>query len=931
MTDYKSTLNLPKTEFPMKANLAQREPEILARWQQMDLHQTLVKRHQDRPSFIMHDGPPYANGKLHVGHALNKILKDIVCKSKLLSGYNAPFVPGWDCHGLPIELNVEKKVGKVGDKVNAHEFHQACRQYAAGQIDSQRQEFIRMGVMADWQNPYLTMDRRYEANIVRTMASIIEHGHLQKGEKPVHWCPLCCSALAEAEVEYKDKTSPAIDVAFVAVDRNAMAESFGVSADHLESIIVPIWTTTPWTLPANQAVSMNPELDYVLVEANGTGYVLVEPLVDSAMQRYNLGDYKRLAIVKGEALGRHMLQHPFLDRQVPIILGHHVTTDAGTGNVHTAPAHGPDDFVVGQEYCLPVDNPINAKSCFADDVPHIAGMHIYKADEPIIDVLKNHGTLIYLTSLEHSYPHCWRHKSPLIFRATPQWFISMDKQGLRKQALAEIERVQWVPAWGQNRINGMIADRPDWCVSRQRTWGTPLTLFIDKDSGEPHPDTVNIMRQVADLIEKQGMEAWLDVKVEDFLADDAEQYVKSKDTLDVWFDSGSSHFCVLDQWQNLHSPADLYLEGSDQHRGWFHSSLLTSVAVHGRAPYKAVLTHGYLVDGEGRKMSKSIGNIVSPGDVIKQAGADVLRLWVSSTDYQNDVRFSDEIIKRNTDAYRRLRNTARFLLSNLSDFDPRQHSVAIKDMVALDRWAVAHAADVQAKILDAYNNYQFHSIYQMIHNFCAVEMGSFYLDIIKDRQYTAKADSHARRSSQTAMYHIIEAMVRWLAPILSFTAEEIWGCLPGEREESIFFSQWYRNLEGEGVDRDYWHQLMAVRDEVNKVLEARRSDGEIRSALDAKVTLFADDALFECLHELGDELRFLLITSAAEVQPLAQANQAVATDIESLQVAVQVLSDEKCERCWQRRPEVGAHQTHATLCQRCVDNIESNGETRQFI
>lgn len=916
----------------MKANLAQREPEWLKRWQAMDLHNTLVKRHQDRPMFIMHDGPPYANGRLHVGHALNKILKDIVCKSKILSGFNAPFIPGWDCHGLPIELNVEKKVGKVGDKVNVEQFHQACRKYAASQVNNQRDEFVRMGILADWQNPYLTLESGYEANIVRLMANIIEQGHLQKGEKPVHWCPLCGSALAEAEVEYKDKQSPSIDVAFVAVDRLAMAGCFAADAGQFESIIVPIWTTTPWTLPANQAVSMNAELDYVLLKTGDIGYILAESLAESAMQRYGLTDYETVAMVKGQELSKQQLQHPFLDRQVPIILGDHVTTEAGTGNVHTAPAHGPDDFVVGQEYCLPVDSPINAKSCFKDDIPFIGGMHIYKANDPIIEVLKKNNVLLYLARLEHSYPHCWRHKSPLIFRATPQWFISMDKQGLRDSALEQIKQVQWIPTWGENRITRMIADRPDWCVSRQRTWGTPLALFLDKDSGEPHPDSVNLMRRVADLIEQGGIEAWQSVQVEDFLSEaDAQQYIKCKDTLDVWFDSGSSHACVLNRHPLLHSPADLYLEGSDQHRGWFHSSLLTSTAAFGYAPYKAVLTHGYIVDGEGRKMSKSIGNIVSPDDIIKKFGADMLRLWVASTDYQNDVRFSDEIFKRNTDAYRRIRNTARFLLSNLEDFVP-DNQVALEDMVAIDRWAVAHTALVQEKIIEAYNAYQFHTIYQLIHNFCAVEMGSFYLDIIKDRQYTAKANSHARRSSQSAMFHIVEAMVRWLAPILSFTADEIWQCLPGKRDESVFYDHWYGHLSDEAVDMAKWQALMQARDEVNKVLEARRGAGDIRSALDAGVTLYADESWLPILQSLKDELRFLLITSAASVKALADAPaDSAATEADGLSVVVDVLSEAKCERCWQHRSDVGQNERHSTICQRCVENIDGHGEQRLYV
>jgi isoleucyl-tRNA synthetase len=929
MTDYKATLNLPKTAFPMKAGLPQKEPEQLKRWQAMDLYGQLRQLGQSRPKFIYHDGPPYANGQLHVGHALNKILKDMVCKAKTLSGFDANFVPGWDCHGLPIEHKVEKKVGKVGVKIDAKAFRAACREYASTQVAAQAADFSRMGIIADWQNPYLTMDFRYEADTIRALADIVERGHLQRGEKPVHWCPACASALAEAEVEYKDKVSPAIDVAFAVIDKASVAQAFDV-ADNLSDVVVPIWTTTPWTLPANQAVAVNADIAYALVQTAKTALIVAKDLVASVMARYGIDDYQVLASQKGQQLEHIILQHPLLDRQVPIILGEHVTTEAGTGNVHTAPAHGQDDFVVGQQYGLPVENPVNADSCFIASTPLVAGEHVYKANEPIIEALTQSGVLLALAKLEHSYPHCWRHKTPLIFRSTAQWFIGMDKAGLRSAALKEIDQVEWLPAWGHKRIHNMVASRPDWCISRQRAWGTPLALFVHKESGELHPRTVELMRQVAERVEQSGIQAWFDLDAAELLGDAAADYVKTQDILDVWFDSGVTHYGVLRRRADLGQPADLYLEGSDQHRGWFQSSLLTGVAINGYAPYKAVLTHGYLVDGDGRKMSKSIGNIVAAKDVMNKLGADVMRLWVASTDYQQDVRYSEEIMKRASDAYRRIRNTARFMLSNLEGFDPEKDAVPLADMLELDRWAVQSAADLQQKILTAFDNYQFHNIYQWLHNFCTVDMGSFYLDIIKDRQYTSHASGLPRRSGQTAMYHILEAMVRWLAPILSFTAEEIWQHMPGAREESVFLSTWYQGLNGAEVDRQKWQGYMLVRDEVNKVLEQARAAGTIGSALDAGVTLYADATWLVSLQALEDELRFVLITSEAQVLPFAQGQTAHETSLAGLKVAIEVLSHNKCARCWQRRADVGCDEAHAELCRRCVENIEASGEARAF-
>ncbi|MEH6518567.1 MAG: isoleucine--tRNA ligase [Halioglobus sp.] len=933
MSDYKDTLNLPQTAFPMKANLAQREPQRLKQWQEMDLYGQIREASAGRPKFILHDGPPYANGELHVGHAVNKVLKDIIVKSRGLAGYDAPYVPGWDCHGLPIELNVEKKVGKAGVKISAAEFREKCREYAARQVDGQREDFIRMGVLGDWSNPYLTMDFEYEADIVRTLSRIISNGHLYKGFKPVHWCMDCGSALAEAEVEYQDKLSPAIDVAYVALTPDAINTACGSSYEG--EIAVPIWTTTPWTLPASMAVSVHPELDYVLIEANGRALVLAEALAESCGQRFGLPELKILGKCKGAALENQLLHHPFLGRDVPVILGDHVTTDAGTGAVHTAPAHGQEDFVVGEEYGLEVYNPVASNGVYLEDTEYFGGQHVMKANAGIVELLAERGVLLHHEEYEHSYPHCWRHKSPIIFRATPQWFISMQQEGLLAAANAEVEKVEWLPEWGRARIDSMLSSRPEWCISRQRTWGVPITLFIHRETAELHPQTADLMEQVAKRIEERGIEAWFDLDPAELLGEQADQYEKVTDTLDVWFDSGVSHACVLRKREELQAPADIYLEGSDQHRGWFQSSLLTAVGAYGEAPYKTVLTHGFTVDGEGRKMSKSLGNIIPAKKAMNDLGADVLRLWIAATDYRGELAVSDEIFKRTADSYRRIRNTARFLLSNLSGFDPKNDALAFDDMLSLDRWVVDRAAMLQEEIIAAYDVYQFHQIYQKLHNFCANDLGGFYLDVIKDRQYTTQADSLARRSGQTAMYLIAEALVRWVAPILSFTAEEIWENLPGDRENSVFLSQWFEGLStlagDEAMGREYWEQLMSVRAAVNKEMENQRAAGALRGSLDAEVTLYCSPELHQSLEALGEELRFALITSGAELAALDSAPESAAqTELAGLRVAVVVSDQEKCERCWHRRPDVGASEVHPGLCGRCIVNVDGEGEQRRY-
>ncbi|MFB2778377.1 isoleucine--tRNA ligase [Shewanella mangrovisoli] len=939
MSDYKFTLNLPETEFPMRGNLANREPEMLERWTKDGLYQQIRDSRIGRTPFILHDGPPYANGSIHIGHSVNKILKDIIVKSKTMSGFDAPYVPGWDCHGLPIELKVEQKVGKPGQKISAAEFREECRKYAAEQVDGQRADFIRLGVLGDWQKPYLTMDFATEANIVRSLSKVIENGHLHKGVKPVHWCTDCGSALAEAEVEYEDKTSPAIDVAFTATDSKAVAAQFGVS-DYSHPVAMVIWTTTPWTLPANRALSISPELDYCLVEFVKEGathaVILADVLVEACMTRYGAESHSVLGKIKGAALELVRFKHPFLAFDVPAILGDHVTTDAGTGVVHTAPGHGQDDFVVGQKYGLEVANPVSDNGVYKPDTEFFAGQHVFKANDNVVALLREKGALLHHVAYRHSYPHCWRHKTPIIFRATPQWFISMDNQNLRKQALGEIEQTQWIPDWGQSRIEKMVENRPDWCISRQRTWGVPITLFVHRETEELHPDSVSLMARVANRIEQEGIQAWWDLDAAELLGEEAEQYRKVTDTLDVWYDSGSTFASVVGARPEFHGHGvDLYLEGSDQHRGWFMSSLMISTAMTGKAPYKQVLTHGFTVDGKGRKMSKSIGNVIAPQQVTNKLGADILRLWVAATDYSGEMTVSDEILNRSADAYRRIRNTARFLLANLNGFDPAKDLVAVEDMVALDRWAVRRAAALQQEIIEAYEQYNFHIVTQKLMQFCSVELGSFYLDIIKDRQYTAKQEGHARRSCQSALFHIAEAMVRWIAPILSFTADEVWQLLPSQRDAYVFTQEWYQGLQSITLDTDlsdaYWENLLTVRNEVNKVIEQARRDKRIGGSLEAEVTLFADAALTEQLTHIGDELRFVLLTSEAKVLPLADAtSDAVETELASLKLVVNATTAEKCERCWHHREEVGTIEAHPTLCHRCVTNIEGDGEVRLF-
>ena len=937
MSDYKKTLNLPQTDFPMKANLALRELDILKKWDEDKIYVQLREAGKKKKKFILLDGPPYANGKIHVGHAVNKILKDIIMKSKSLSGFDTPYVPGWDCHGLPIELNVEKKYGKPGRKISAAAFRAKCREYASSQIDLQREGFIRLGVVGDWAHPYLTMNFSFEANIVRSLAKIIENKHVQKGYKPVHWCLDCSSALAEAEVEYANKTSMAMDVRFRVVEKAAFLKRLGVTEGCVEKVSVPIWTTTPWSLPGNQAVALNPDLEYVLVVCDGKEALLVaEDLLDTVMQRYGVKVVSRIGKAAGDKLVGMTLQHPFYDKQVPIVSGTHVTVDAGTGAVHTAPAHGVDDYVLAIQYDFSLDNPVGNDGCFTAATPIFAGTHVTQVGEKILEILQQQANLLHHEQMNHSYPHCWRHKTPLIFRATPQWFVSMDKNGLRQQVLKAVDSVTWVPDWGQSRMRGMIEERPDWCISRQRTWGVPLCIFVHRETGDLHPDTVPLMEKMADLIEQKGIEAWFELDANEWLGKEAQHYQKNGDVLDVWFDSGVVPECVAKVSDALHYPVDMVLEGSDQHRGWFQTQLLTATAINGREPYREVLTHGFVVDSKGHKMSKSLGNVIAPEEVVKTLGADVLRLWVASVDYKTEIAASNEIMARTSETYRRIRNTARFLLANLHGFDPDKQLLQPDDMLMLDRWVVDRARSIQEEILQAYDSYQFHLIVQKLHHFCVIDLGGFYLDIIKDRQYTMPTNSRGRRSAQTALYHIAEALVRLMAPIMTFTAEEIWQYLPGKKGSSVLLQGWYQALaklpDDELMNQAYWEKMREVRDAINKEIEAARHAGKIGSALEAEVHLFCGPHLEKLIEALEGELRFVLITSLADSMPEhAGPVDVTVTNVPGLALKIVPTVHKKCERCWHRRQDVDATDNYPGLCGRCVLNVAGKGEVRNYV
>ena len=937
--DYKTTINLPNTDFPMKADLARREPEFVEAWQRNDIYGKLRQKFAGRPKFVLLDGPPYANGVIHIGHAVNKILKDIIVKSHSLDGYDSPYVPGWDCHGLPIEQQVEKKHGRVGQKLDANAFRKACREFATSQVEAQRVDFQRLGVIGDWNNPYLTMAARYEAEQLRAFAAIIRRGHLVRGFKPVHWCLDCRSSLAEAEVEYEEHTSPSVDVRFRIVDPLDAARRFKLTSSDLAGASIAIWTTTPWTLPANQAVSLHPMLDYVLVEfARPSGVeqiVVAEGLATAVASRIGATASRVLATTNGAALEGLRLEHPFYEREVPVILGGHVTLETGTGAVHTAPGHGADDYEMGRQYGLPIDNPVGPDGRFVAGTPLFEGQSVFAANAAIIDTLQSAGRLIHHEPYLHSYPHCWRHKTPVIFRATPQWFLSMEKAGLRRDALAGIRKVSWVPDWGEQRITSMIETRPDWCISRQRAWGVPLAMFVHKETGEPHPQTPELLERVAKLVEEGGIEAWFALNPRQLLGDESLVYEKCDDVMDVWLDSGVVHHCLPALRPDvIPFPVDVYLEGSDQHRGWFHSSLLASVAGRGVPPYRQVVTHGFAVDDKGRKMSKSLGNVVAPQKVMSTLGADVLRLWVAATDYSAEMNVSDEILKRMSDSYRRMRNTLRFLLGNLAGFDPARDALPVERMLEIDRWTLIRAAALQADVIKTYRSYDFHLVYQKVHGFCVIELGAFWLDILKDRLYTMPAASPARRSAQTAMYHVAEAMVRWLAPILSFTAEEIWKYLPGARDESVLLATWWSLPEVQASTEIDWDAVIALKTDVSRELEQLRAAGKLGAPLEAGVDVYLDEVQHRRMAAIGDELRFVLITSSARLLSAAErpADAVLATAVAKTGawITVGVQDAPKCARCWHRRADVGVDPRHPEICGRCVGNLNGPGETRRY-
>ena len=932
MKDYKETLNLPDTSFPMKANLPNKEPEILKFWEDIGLYKKIRKQQKDKKPFILLDGPPYANGKIHIGHALNKILKDIIIKSKTLSGFDAPYIPGWDCHGLPIEHQVEKKKGKVGAKIEAKEFREFCKSYAIKQVEEQREDFIRLGVLGEWGKPYLTLDKDYESEQINAFAKIVKNNHVIYGHKPVHWCLDCKSALAEAEVEYQDKDSLSVDVSFRVIDNEEFINRSGLENYKPESkAIIPIWTTTPWTLPSNEAVVLGRNIDYSIFETTLNNEriicLLATELLETNLKKWGVDLIGEPKNIDPSVLEGLMLEHPIYKKQVPILIGDYVTTENGTGAVHTAPAHGQDDFVIGKKNNLDLECYVNSYGVFDEKKEFFSGQHIFKSEPMILEKIEAGKNLIHQERFIHSYPHCWRHKSPLIFRTTRQWFVSMDNEGFRENCLKAIGEVKWFPEWGQERILGMVSTRPDWCISRQRYWGVPIPLFISKEDQALHPKTNEVMKSIADDIKNHGIEKWFESSVKDYLGKDYKDYEKSSDTMDVWMDSGLAHYAVSQNRKEISFPADLYLEGSDQHRGWFQSSLLTSVAMNGSAPYKQVLTHGFFVDEHGKKMSKSLGNVIAPQNIINSMGADILRLWVASTDYTSEMRISDEILKRNSDTYRRIRNTARFLLSNLGDFNPDEDMIEYDEMLLLDQWIIDRLGNVNEQIKDDFERYSFHRVSQTLHNFCVNDMGGFYLDVIKDRLYTMPENSIGRRSSQTVLMHIAESLVRWIAPILSFTSEEIWQLLPGEREYSVFLSNWHQFPSSDSEEE--WQTVQGLNETVAKSLEVARDKEVIGSSLDADLTLYVDEKLMSFLEPVSEELRFLFITSNTSIAPLNEAKKdALRGDYCAISVKKSEFS--KCNRCWHRQESVGDSKENPELCSRCENNISNQPEQRLF-
>ena len=927
--DYGKTLNLPQTDFPMRANLPQREPEFLKKWEDMDIYNKQLKKTEGKPTFILHDGPPYANGGIHLGTSLNKVLKDIVVKYYSMSGYHTPYVPGWDTHGLPIEQRAIKELGLKRHEVGPVVFREACEGFAMKYLNIQRDAFKRLGVRADWENPYITLKPEFEAKQIEVFGQMATNGHIYKGLKPVYWCPECETALAEAEIEYADDTTVSIYVKFQVRDDKGIFEGV-VDKDKVNFVI---WTTTTWTLPANLAICLNENFDYSLVKANDEYYVLATELAENTLKAAGITDFETVAKYKGKQLEGILCKHPFLERDSLVIVGDHVTLEAGTGCVHTAPGHGVEDFLVCQKYKeIGIVVPVDSKGFMTKEAGPFEGLFYKKANGAILERLTQDGRLLASEKIVHQYPHCWRCKDPIIFRATEQWFASIDS--FREESLNAIKGVKWIPEWGEERITNMVRDRGDWCISRQRIWGVPIPIFYCKDCGKEliNADTI---KAVADLFRAKGSNAWYALEASEILPKGTKcacghsKFTKETDIMDVWFDSGSSHAAVLETREGLSSPADLYLEGNDQHRGWFQSSLLTSVATRGRAPFKTVLTHGYVVDGEGRKMSKSIGNGIDPADVIKEYGADILRLWVASSDYTADIRISKELLKQLSEVYRKIRNTARYILGNINDFKPDTDSVDYNELCELDKWALYKMTSLIKKVNEAYRTYEFHTMFHAIHNFCVVDMSNFYLDIIKDRLYTSKADSKERRAAQTVMYEILQSLVRMLTPVLAFTTEEIWQFMPhkaSDDTESVQLNSW-PEVNEKYIDNklsEKWDKILALRSDVSKTLEGARANKTIGHSLNAKVTIFADGEDYEFVKSIEDDLVTIFIISDVSIKKLAEAPAEAqkGEEMPNVKIAVEQAPGDKCERCWMYSEYVGKDENHPTLCKRCADVVK---------